>query len=132
MKTYNDISFVGYSNRYISDTIFVNNLKKDYTACLFDDRGRYEKTVMYVYRMDYRIVANYYLIFSSSNDDDNFEFSTSTLKQTQWTGNLMISSNGITNNGGVGIVFYSVSDGKYSTKGTMTQQKQRNLYLITL
>ena len=65
MKTYNDISFVGYSNRYISDTIFVNNLKKDYTACLFDDRGRYEKTVMYVYRMDYRIVANYYLIFSS-------------------------------------------------------------------
>lgn len=51
-----------------------------------------------------------------SNDDDNFEFSTSTLKQTQWTGNLMISSNGITNNGGVGIVFYSVSDGKYSIK----------------
>lgn len=67
-----------------------------------------------------------------SNDDDNFEFSTSTLKQTQWTGNLMISSNGITNNGGVGIVFYSVSDGKYSINGTMTQQKQRNLYLITL
>lgn len=45
-----------------------------------------------------------------SNDDDDFEFGTSTLKQTQWIGNLTESDNGKTNNANIGIVFYSVSE----------------------
>lgn len=64
-KTYDNVCFVGYSNKYFLDADFINQLNSDYDACLFDDRGRYENTVMYAYRMDYRIAINYFLIFSS-------------------------------------------------------------------
>ena len=64
-NTYNNVYFVGYSNKYITDFNFVNVLKRDYKVHLFDDRGKYEKSVMYKYRVDYRIATNYYLIFSS-------------------------------------------------------------------
>lgn len=64
-KTYDNVCFVGYSNKYFLDVDFINQLNSDYDACLFDDRGRYENTVMYAYRMDYRIAINYFLIFSS-------------------------------------------------------------------
>lgn len=64
-RTYNNVYFVGYSNKYTLDTDFINHLKKDYDASLFDDRGRYQESVMYAYRMDYRTAINYYLIFNN-------------------------------------------------------------------
>ena len=64
-RNYGNVCFIGYSNKYVTDTNFTHHLESDYATCLFDDRGRYEKTVMYAYRMDYRIATNYYLIFSS-------------------------------------------------------------------
>lgn len=67
-RTYNNVYFVGYSNKYTTDTDFINHLKKDYGAYLFDDRGRYEESVMYAYRLDYRTAINYYLIFNSDGN----------------------------------------------------------------
>lgn len=63
-----------------------------------------------------------------SNDDDNFEFGTSTLKQTQWIGNLTESDNGKTNNANIGIVFYSVSDGKYSIKWDYDTETEESIF----
>lgn len=60
---YNNISFVGYSNMYIANKKDMNILKKKYNIHLIDDRGNYEKTVMYKYRVDYRMKMNYFLIF---------------------------------------------------------------------
>lgn len=65
-KTYNNVCFVGCSNKYFLDTDFISRLNTEYHACLFDDRGIYEESVMYAYRMDYRTAINYYLIFSSN------------------------------------------------------------------
>lgn len=63
-----------------------------------------------------------------SNDDDDFEFGTSTLKQTQWIGNLTESDNGKTNNANIGIVFYSVSDGKYSIKWDYDTETEESIF----
>lgn len=63
-----------------------------------------------------------------SNDDDDFEFGTSTLKQTQWIGNLTESDNGKTNNANIGIVFYSVSDGKYSIKWDYNTETEESIF----
>lgn len=60
---YNNISFVGYSNMYIVNKKDMNILKKKYNIHLIDDRGNYKKTVMYKYRVDYRMKMNYFLIF---------------------------------------------------------------------
>ena len=60
---YNDVSFVGTSNMYFTNREDMNILKNKYNVHLFDDRGYYEKTVMYKYRVDYRTKMNYFLIF---------------------------------------------------------------------
>lgn len=63
-----------------------------------------------------------------SNDGENIEFSIPNLEQTQWTGNLMVSDNGKTDNAGIGIVFYSLSDGKYSIKWGYDTETEESIF----
>lgn len=63
-----------------------------------------------------------------SNDGENNEFSIPNLEQTQWTGNLMVSDNGKTDNASIGIVFYSVSDGKYSIKWGYDTETEESIF----
>lgn len=58
-------------------------------------------------------------LFSCSDDKDDFKFSETSLKQTQWTGTLVESfkednGNPVSFTYKVGIIFYSESEGKAS------------------
>lgn len=61
--TYNDVCFIGSLKRYTSNKMDINVLRKKYNIHLFDDRGYYEKSTMYKYRVNYRTKMNYYLVF---------------------------------------------------------------------
>jgi hypothetical protein len=62
-KKNKDILFVGCTITHLMDKEYIKLLKETYKALLFDDRKRYEMSVMYQYRVDYRKRMNYCLLF---------------------------------------------------------------------
>lgn len=77
------------------------------------------------------IIITFFSVISfgaCSNDDESIELSVSNLEQTQWTGNLIVSDNGKTDNASIGIVFYSVSDGKYSIKWDYDTETEESIF----
>jgi hypothetical protein len=58
------------------------------------------------------------ILFSCHNDDnDKFDFSASSLKQTQWKGTFLRELNGRKSTESAGIIFYSDNKGLYSVQG---------------
>lgn len=63
-NNYKNSSFIGYST-YITNRKFAETLRDTYRVSLFDDGKRYENSVMYKYRVDFRTKMNYFLLFDS-------------------------------------------------------------------
>ncbi|MDR1501574.1 MAG: hypothetical protein LBT43_03865 [Prevotella sp.] len=58
------------------------------------------------------------ILFSCSDDNDNFKFSPESLRQTSWQGTLTESYNGgeTIKKSDIGFIFYTTSEGQYDIK----------------